>query len=59
MCSQMMELVGLILGIVTIIKGQGEDKDWLNKQSQILSKTYQMCVLVEETNWTDSKKKTS
>ena len=57
MCSQMMELVGLILGILTIITDQAEDKDWQNKQSQILSKTYQMCVLVEEIESEDSKKK--
>ena len=57
MCSQMMELVGLILAIVTIITDLEGDKDWLNKQSQILSKTYQMCVLVEEIDSTDSKKK--
>ena len=59
MCLQMMELVGLILGIVTKITGQVEDKDWQNKQSQILNKTYQMCVLVEEIDSKDSKKKTS
>ena len=38
---------------------QGEDKDWLNKQSQIQSKIYQMCVLAEEIDYLDSKRKTS
>ena len=55
----MMELVGLILGIVTIITGQEGDKDWLNKQSQILNKTSQICVLAEEIDYLDSKRKTS
>ena len=58
MCLQMMELVGLILGIVTIITDLEKDKDWLSKQSLIQSKTYQMCVLVEEIESKDSKKKT-
>ena len=55
----MMELDGLILAIVTIITDLGEDKDWQNKQSQILDRTYQMCVLVEEIESKDLKKKTS
>ena len=58
MCLQMMELVGLILGIVTITTDLAEDKDYQNKLSQILDKTYQMCVLVEEIESKDSKKKT-
>ena len=58
MCSQMMELVGLILAIVTITTDQEKDKDFQNKVSQILNKTYQMCVLVEEIESKDSKKKT-
>ena len=58
MCLQMMELVGLILGIVTITTDLAEDKDYQNKVSQILNKTYQMCVLVEEIESKDSKKKT-
>ena len=57
MCSQMMELVGLILAIVSLITDLEEDKDWLNKQSQIVNKTYQMCVLAEEIDSTESKKK--
>ena len=57
MCSQMMELVGLILAIVTIITDLEEDKDWLNKQSKILNKTSQICVLAEEIDYLDSKKK--
>ena len=57
MCSQMMELVGVILAIVSIISDLEGDMDLLKKQSQILSKTYQMCVLVEEIDSTDSKKK--
>ena len=59
MCLQMMELVGLILGIVTITTDLEKDKDWLNKVSQLQSKTYQICVLVEEIESKDSKKKTS
>ena len=35
-----------------------KDKDWLNKVSQLQSKTYQICVLVEEIESKDSKKKT-
>ena len=58
MCLQMMELVGLILGIVTITTDLAEDKDYQNKVSQILNKTYQMCVLAEEIESKDSKKKT-
>ena len=53
-----MELVGLILAIVTITTDQEKDKDFQNKVSQILNKTYQMCVLVEEIESQDSKKKT-
>ena len=59
MCLQMMELDGLILGIVTITTDLEKDKDWLNKVSQLQSKTYQICVLVEEIESKDSKKKTS
>ena len=36
----------------------GKDKDYQNKVSQILNKTYQICVLVEEIESNDSKKKT-
>ena len=49
----MMELVGLILAIVTIITDLENDKDWQNRQSQILNKTYQMCVLAEEIDLKD------
>ena len=59
MCLQMMELVGLILGksllkvsIITEMfyrrKGQGLPRQTVPKQ--VLNKTYQMCVLVEEIN---------
>ena len=58
MCLQMMELVGLILGIVTITTDLEKDKDYQDKVSQILNKTYQICVLVEEIESKDSKKKT-
>ena len=58
MCLQMMELVGLILGIVTITTDLEKDKDYQNKVSQILNKTYQICVLAEEIESKDSKKKT-
>ena len=57
MCLQMMELVGLILGIVIIITDQEKDKDFQNKVLQIQNKTYQMCVLAEEIESKDSKKK--
>ena len=59
MCLQMIELVGLILGIVTITTDLEKDKDYQDKVSQILNKTYQICVLVEEIESKDSKKKTS
>ena len=58
MCLQMMELVGLILGIVTITTDLEKDKDNQNKVSQLLYKTYQICGLVEEIESMDSKKKT-
>ena len=58
MCLQMMELVGLILGIVIIITDLEKDKDYQNKVSQLLNKTYQICVLAEEIESKDSKKKT-
>ena len=58
MCLQMIELVGLILGIVTITTDLEKDKDYQDKVSQILNKTYQICVLVEEIESKDSKKKT-
>ena len=58
MCLQMTELVGLILAIVTITTDQAQDKDYQNKVSELLDKTYQMCVLVEEIESKDSKKKT-
>ena len=58
MCLQMMELVGLILGIVTITTDLAKDKDYQDKLSQVLNKTYQMCVLAEEIESKDSKKKT-
>ena len=58
MCLQMMELVGLILGIVTITTDLEKDKDYQNKVSQLLNKTYQICVLAEEIESKDSKKKT-
>ena len=58
MCLQMMELVGLILGIVNIITDLEKDKDYQNKVAQLLNKTYQICVLAEEIESKDSKKKT-
>ena len=53
----MMELVGLILAIVTIITDLEGDRDWQNRQSQILDRTYQMCVLAEETDSKELKKR--
>ena len=58
MCLQMMELVGLILGIVTKITDLEKDKDYQDKLLQIQNKTYQICVLAEEIESKDSKKKT-
>ena len=50
MFLQMMELVGLILGIVIITTDLAKDKDIQNKLYQKQNKTYQINVLVEETN---------
>ena len=47
----------VILAIVTIITDLEGDKDWQNKVSQIQNKTYLMCVLAEEIDLKDSKKK--